>query len=167
MTKENKQPDFASDVAGEYWAQQKAEYGDAIDINDVQGGGKNGAIRKEDIQEYIESLTGDDADEVVDDGSQADAETVSDDQDTIESDDEGNDQDDSDEDDADLDETTDADDADEGEEMVKGYLVNNTDNVFEIEDVKIEPKGKTPLTPILEKSKRVKYACEIGTLGIE
>ena len=57
MTKENEIPAFASDVASAYWDSIKAENGDAVDINAVVGTGTNGAIKKGDIDTYLEDLT--------------------------------------------------------------------------------------------------------------
>ena len=140
MTKdstENKEPDFASPEAGESWAQAKKEYGDALNIDDVKGTGKDGAIKASDVDAYVESLTGGDADKAeAEKKAQADAKPTAKDFKEV--------------------------------KPIKGKaLVNLTPNKFEVEGVKIEPKGKVKMTDELAKSKRVAHGIEIGVLGVE
>lgn len=68
MTEETQaiEPNFASEQAGEYWALVKAEKGDDVNIDDIEGTGKDGAIKKSDIDEYLETLEGDDDPELDD-----------------------------------------------------------------------------------------------------
>lgn len=72
MTEENKTPDFASEQAGEFWAEMKAEYGDDVNVDDIEGTGKDGAITKSDVQGYIDSLEFDDEADEIDIDDEAD-----------------------------------------------------------------------------------------------
>lgn len=184
MTKENtgnKEPDFASPEAGESWAQAKKEYGDVLNIDDVKGTGKDGAIKASDVDAYVESLTGGDADKAeAEKKAQADADAkakadadkkAQDDADAkAKADKEAKDKADA---EAKANEKSNADAKPTAKdfkavEPIKGKaLVNLTPNKFEIEGVKIEPKGKVKMTDELAKSKRVAHGITIGVLGVE
>jgi hypothetical protein len=137
---ETQEPDFASPEAGESWAKAKADFGDALNIADVKGTGKNGAIKASDVDEYVEALTA---------GQPDDADT-------------GNT---GDEPKAEPKPT--AKDFKEIKPMKGKHIVNLTGNTFEIEGVKIEPKGKIKMTDELAASKRLANAVQVGTLGVE
>ena len=168
MTEQNQTPDFASQEAGEAWAQAKADYGDELNIDDVKGTGKDGAITKANVVEYVESLTGGD-DQDADDQGEADTEAAQ--GADVSGDDQDQDASDNGAGDAENDEQSQDDqeaDADDEIEPIEGKtLVNLLPNKFEIEGVKIAPKGKTPLTDDLATSKRVAHAIKIGVLGVE
>lgn len=70
--------------------------------------------------------------------------------------------------DAELNDDTNEDESEDEVEPIEGdYVVNKTDNTFEIEGVKIAPQGKVEMTDALAKSKRVAHGVEIGTLEVE
>lgn len=70
--------------------------------------------------------------------------------------------------DAESNDDTDEDESEDEVEPIEGdYVVNLTDNTFDIEGVKIAPKGKVEMTDALAKSKRVAYAIECGTLEVK
>jgi len=155
--------DFASDTAGEYWAQVKADNGDAVTITDVKGTGANGAIKKGDIDAYLEGLTGDDNADAVDgpqDDAQADTDTNADNEP---------------QDDDKAPETAENDVAQKPTakdfkeiKPIKGKsLINKTGNPFEIDGVLIEPNGEIELSGELAKSKRVARAIETGVLSVK
>lgn len=152
MTKdntENKEPDFASPEAGESWAQAKKEYGDALNIDDVKGTGKDGAIKASDVDAYVEALTGGDADKAKADKeakAKADEKAKADAQETPK---------------------LTAKDFKEVKPIKGKKLENLTGNPFEIEGTKIAPNGNVELTDALAKSKRVAHGIEIGVLAVK
>jgi hypothetical protein len=144
-TKKIVEPDFASQEAGEYWAKVKKMHDEKVDIADVEGTGKDGAIKKSNIEDYLSIL-----------------ELEMDDTDTDANDDEEGAKE------VGQSESTDNEAAVvvEKVELIKGKkLINNTGNTFVIEGVTIEPNGETELTKELAASKRVAYAIELGVLG--
>lgn len=146
MTKENKTPDFASEQAGEFWAEIKAEYGDKVSIEDVKGTGKDGAITKGDVEAYFDALTANDEVDG-DNGAQAQADAPQ------------------------ADEKVETDPAPESTKKVKPIkgktLRNLTDNNVEIDGVRIEPKGEVKLDEALAVSKRVAHGIETGMFAVK
>lgn len=184
---ENKELNFASEQAGEYWAEMKAIYGDMINIDDVDGTGSDGAITKGNLTEYMEGFPRFEKGEVLDSaisyaeelgvelkeflGEENEGKVITDE--IIESILSGLSSDADVSDDSELPppiptpETKLTPDED-GDKPLKGkHLINLTGHTFDIDGNKIEPYGKIKLHGELKASKRVKYAIEVGTLEIK
>ena len=179
MSKETKAPDFASETAGEYWAQIKSEYGDAVSIDEVTGTGKDGAITKGDVEKYIAAFPIFESQDILEIaisyademelplleffGEEYAGKPITDEiiENIVEKLSSG------DEDTDDEPEPPTAPDFKEVKPLEGKTLVNLLENKFVIEGVEISPKGEVELTDALKKSKRVAHAINCGVLAVK
>ena len=153
MTDNIKMPDFASDTAGELWAKVKNKHGDDINIHDIKGTGRDGGIKTGDIREYIAVM---EAQKQPAQGAEEQPSTdTPDEPDTAPEEPE-----------AEKEKEQENDAKDTADNKSGKFLKNPSKNVYFIEGVRIEPKGKVKYTADMKKSRAVKHAIKLGLLEV-